>query len=133
VLAGEADLAVGMGSKTGAERARGVPGCPEAPGREGAASGALRSAVATSQSRRPCSVMACWQRNWQLTQPPAAARRRRVDMKAAKTSAAATAAPAVATVIAAARAVVPKKWLTGLANTSHATTRMAASRLAGRA
>ena len=53
--------------------------------------------------------MACWQRNWQLTQPPAAARRRRVDMKVAKTSATATAAPAVATVTAATRAAVSKK------------------------
>jgi hypothetical protein len=77
--------------------------------------------------------MACWQRNWQLTQPPAAARRRRVDIKIAKTSAAATAAPTVATVTVIARAAVLKKWLTGVANTSHATAAMAASRLAGRA
>jgi hypothetical protein len=94
--------------------------------------------VVTSQSRRAGPVvagwvMACWQRNWQLTQPPAAARRRRVDMKAAKTSAAATAAPAVATVTAATRAAVSKKWLTGLEKTSQATTMMTASPLAGRA
>ena len=77
--------------------------------------------------------MACWQRNWQLTQPPAAARRRRVDMKIAKTSAAATAAPAAATVTAIMTAAVLKKWLTGTAKTSHATATMASSRLAGRA
>ncbi len=77
--------------------------------------------------------MACWQRNWQLTQPPAAARRRRTDMKVAKASAAATAAPAVATITAVTRAAVSKKWLTGPAKTSHATSTMAASRLAGRA
>jgi hypothetical protein len=40
--------------------------------------------------------MACWQRNWQFTQPPAAARRCRVEAKAAKASAATTAAPPVA-------------------------------------
>jgi hypothetical protein len=56
--------------------------------------------------------MACWQRNWQLTQPPAAARRRRVDMKVAKTSAAVTAAPPVATVTAITRSAVLKKCLT---------------------
>jgi len=89
--------------------------------------------VVTSQSRRVGSVMACWQRNWQLTQPPAAARRRRVDMKVAKTSAAATAAPAVAAATATTRAAVSRKWLTGPENTSHATIMMAASRLAGRA
>jgi len=94
--------------------------------------------VVTSQSRRAGPVvtgwvMACWQRNWQLTQPPAAARRRRVDMKVATTSATATAAPAVATVTAATRAAVSKKWLTGLEKTSQATTMMAASPLAGRA
>ena len=54
-------------------------------------------------------------------------------MKAAKTRAAATAAPTVATVTAAIRAAVSKKWLTGRANTSHATIMMAASRIAGRA
>ena len=89
--------------------------------------------MVTSQSRRAGSVMACWQRNWQLTQPPAAARRRRVDMQVAKTSAAATAAPAVAAVTATLRAAVSRKWLTGRENTSHATIMMAASRLAGRA
>jgi hypothetical protein len=72
----------------------------------------LRSTVLTSQSRRAGSVMACWQRNWQLTQPPAAARRRRVDMKVAKTSAAVTAAPPVATVTAITRSAVLKKCLT---------------------
>ena len=77
--------------------------------------------------------MACWQRNWQLTQPPAAARRRRIDMKVAKTSAAVTAAPTAATVTAIMTAAVLKKWLTGTANTSHATATMASSRLAGRA
>ena len=77
--------------------------------------------------------MACWQRNWQLTHPPAAARRRRADLKVAKASAATPAAPTVATVTAVMRAAVLKKWLTGLANTSQATNTMAASRLAGRA
>ena len=71
--------------------------------------------------------MACWQRNWQLTQPPAAARRRRVDMKIAKTSAAATAAPTAATVTAVATAAVLKKWLTRTAKTSHATNTIAAA------
>ncbi len=52
--------------------------------------------------------MACWQRNWQLTQPPAAARRRRTDMQVAKASAAATAAPAVPTVTAITRAALSK-------------------------
>ena len=77
--------------------------------------------------------MACWQRNWQLTHPPAAARRRRADLNVAKASAATPAAPTVTTVTAVTRAVVLKKWLTGTANTSHATNTMAASRLAGRA
>jgi hypothetical protein len=89
--------------------------------------------VVTSQSRLAGSVMACWQRNWQLTQPPAAARRRRTDMKVAKNSAAPTAAQAVAAVTATMSAAVSKKWLTGPENTSQATTMMAASRLAGRA
>jgi hypothetical protein len=77
--------------------------------------------------------MACWQRNWQLTQPPAAARRRRVDRKAANTSAAATAAPPVAAATATATAAVSRKWLSGLENTSNATIAMAANLLAGRA
>ncbi len=89
--------------------------------------------MVTSQSRRAGSVMACWQRNWQLTQPPAAARRRRADITIAKTSTAATAAPTAATVTAIRKAAVLKKWLTGTANTSHATATMASSRLAGRA
>jgi hypothetical protein len=89
--------------------------------------------VVTSLSLRAGSVMACWQRNWQLTQPPAAARRRRTDIKTAKTSAAATTAPTAATVAAVARAAVLKKWLTRPANSSHATNTIAASRLAGRA
>jgi len=129
------DLTVGMGSKTGAERAGVTPGRPGPPTwlEAGWLACVLRSVVVTSQARRGRSVIACWQRNWQLTQPPATARRRRVDMKAAKASAAATAAPAVAAVSATARAAVAKKWLTGLANTSHATARMTASQLAGRA
>jgi len=53
--------------------------------------------------------MACWQRNWQLTQPPAAARRRRVDRKAANTDVAATAATPVATATAAMTAAVSRK------------------------
>jgi hypothetical protein len=77
--------------------------------------------------------MACWQRNWQLTHPPAAARRRRTDLNVAKASTATPAAPTVTTVTAVIRAAVVKKWLTGTANTSHATNTMAASRLAGRA
>jgi hypothetical protein len=77
--------------------------------------------------------MACWQRNRQFTQPPAAARRRRTDMKAANVSAAAVAATAAAVSTAARTAAVPKKWLTGLANTTQATATMATSRLAGRA
>ena len=77
--------------------------------------------------------MACWQRNRQFTQPPAAARRWRVDMKVVKTNAAATAAPAVAVSTATMAAAVPKKWLTGPENTSHATVTMAISQLAGRA
>jgi hypothetical protein len=89
--------------------------------------------VVTSQSRRAGSVMACWQRNWQLTQPPAAARRRRADMKIAKTSAATTAVPTAATVTAMMTAAVLKKWLTGAAKISHATATMASSQLAGRA
>jgi hypothetical protein len=50
--------------------------------------------------------MACWQRNRQVTQPPAEARRRRTDVNVATTSAAATAAPTIASVTAAARAAV---------------------------
>jgi hypothetical protein len=77
--------------------------------------------------------MACWQRNRQVTQPPAAARRWRVDMKAANASAAAVAATAVAVSTAARTAAVLKKWLAGPAKTTQAMTTMAASRLAGRA
>ncbi len=77
--------------------------------------------------------MACWQRNWQPTHPPAAARRRRVDSKAANTSTAATAATPVATATATMRAAVSRKWLTGLENTSHPTISMTANMLAGRA
>jgi len=77
--------------------------------------------------------MACWQRNRQFTQPPDAARRWRTDLKAANASAAATAAPAAAVSTAASTAMVLKKWLTGVANTTQATATMAASRLAGRA
>jgi len=102
-------------------------------GRTASGPGGLRSAMVTSRRRRAGSVMACWQRNWQLTQPPAAARRRRVDMKIATTSAAVTAAPAAATVTAVMSVAVLKKWLTGVANTSHATNTMAARRLPGRA
>jgi hypothetical protein len=78
-------------------------------GRNTGAAGARRSAVVTSHDRRDDSVMACWQRNWQLTQPPAAARRRRVDITAASTSAVATAAPAITTVSATATAAVSRK------------------------
>jgi hypothetical protein len=53
--------------------------------------------------------MACWQRNWQLTQPPPAARRRRVDMNAVKTSTAAMAAAPVVTVATARNAAVSRK------------------------
>ena len=65
--------------------------------------------MVTSQSRPGGSAMACWQRNWQLTHPPAAARRRRADLKVATASAAAPAAPTVATVTAVMRAAVLKK------------------------
>jgi hypothetical protein len=65
--------------------------------------------MVTSQSRPGGSVMACWQRNWQLTHPPAVAWRRRADLKVAKASAAAPAAPTVATVTAIMRAAVLKK------------------------
>ncbi len=54
-------------------------------------------------------------------------------MKVTKASAATTAAPTVATSTAVTQAAVSKKWLAGPANTSHATSTMAASRLAGRA
>lgn len=77
--------------------------------------------------------MACWQRNWQLTQPPADARRRRVDMNAANTSAAAMAAPPVATVAATTQAAVPRKWPAGSENTSSAPISRAANQPAGRA
>ena len=53
--------------------------------------------------------MACWQRNWQLTQPPATARLRRTDRNAAKASAAATAAPPAAAVIARISAAVSRE------------------------
>jgi hypothetical protein len=71
--------------------------------------GSVRSAVVTSQGRRDDPVMACWQRNWQLTQPPADARRRRVDINDANTSTAAMAAPPVATVAATTKAAVSRK------------------------
>jgi hypothetical protein len=54
-------------------------------------------------------------------------------MKAANVSAAAVAATAAAVSTAARTAAVPKKWLTGLANTTQATATIATSRLAGRA
>jgi len=56
-----------------------------------------------------------------------------MDMKVAKASAAAAAAPTVATITAVTRAAVSKKWLTGTAKTSQATSTIAASRPAGRA
>jgi hypothetical protein len=77
--------------------------------------------------------MACWQRNRQLTQPPAAALRRRADMKVAQASAAATAAQAAAAVTAARTAAVSTRRLTGPENASQETIRMAASQPAGRA
>jgi hypothetical protein len=61
--------------------------------------------VVTSQSRDGRPVMACWQRNRQVTQPPAVARRRRTDMSVAKTTAAVTAVPPTA-ITAAARPAV---------------------------
>jgi hypothetical protein len=54
-------------------------------------------------------------------------------MKAATASVAATAAPALAVSTVARTAVVLKKWLTGVPNTTQAMATMAASRLAGRA
>jgi len=126
-----ASLTVGMGSKTGTERV-GVP--PWRPALlAGPGAGGVRSAVVTSQSHGDRPVMACWQRNWQVTQPPAAARRRRTDMKTATASAAEMAAPAMATVTATVSAAVSKKRPAGRANTSHATATMAASQTAGRA
>ena len=89
--------------------------------------------VVTSRSRRAGSVMACWQRNWQVTQPPAAARRRLTEVKVATATAAATAATVATTSTAVARAAVLRKWRAGTAKTSHATKIMATSRLAGRA
>jgi hypothetical protein len=77
--------------------------------------------------------MACWQRNWQPTHPPAAARLRRTDMNAAKASTAATDATPAATVIAAISAAVSKKCRTERPNTTSATRRSRAILLAGRA
>jgi hypothetical protein len=88
--------------------------------------------VVTSQDRRG-PVMACWQRNRQLTQPPPADRRRRADIAAVSTTATAAAAPAVATNAATRMAAVAKKWLTGPENASQATIRMAVTKVTGRA
>jgi hypothetical protein len=77
--------------------------------------------------------MACWQRNWQVTQPPASARRRRAGTEAAKTSAAATAAAAKATVTATIRAAVSKKCTVGFPKATKTTRTIAVIMLTGRA
>lgn len=77
--------------------------------------------------------MACWQRNSQLTHPPAAARRRRIEPNATNASTAATAAPPTATAIATISVAASKKCPTGRPNTSHSTSTTAAIRPAGRA
>jgi hypothetical protein len=89
--------------------------------------------VLAMSSRRGCSVMACWQRSWQLTHPPAAARLRRIDRNAANATAAATAAPPAATVIATVSAAASKKCPTCRPNTRSTTSTTAAILLAGRA
>jgi len=68
------------------------------------------SALLRSTSSRDCSVIACWQRNRQCTQPPATARRRRTDKKKASVTAIAIATVA-ATAIAAIRPAEPRKCL----------------------
>jgi hypothetical protein len=78
-------------------------------------------------------VIACWQRNRQLTQPPPADLRRRADIAAVSTTAKDAAAPAAATSAATRTAAVAKKWLTGPENASQATIKMAARKDTGRA
>ena len=87
----------------------------------------------TSSSRRGCSVMACWQRSWQLTHPPAAARRRRTDRNTVNATAAATAAPPAAIAIATNSAAESRKCPAGRPNTRNTTSNSAAILIAGRA
>jgi len=89
--------------------------------------------VLTSSNRRGCSVMACWQRSWQLTHPPAAARRRRTDRNIVNATAAATAATATATAIATNSAAESRKCPADRPNTRNTTSSSAAILLAGRA
>ena len=89
--------------------------------------------VFTTGSRLGCSVMACWQRNWQLTHPPAAARLRRTDRNTANATAAATAAPPAATAIATVSAAPSKKCPTCRLNTRSTTSTTTAILPAGRA
>jgi hypothetical protein len=77
--------------------------------------------------------MACWQRNWQLTHPPAAARRRRTDKNAAKARTDKTAATPAPTVTAITTAAVSRKCPTERPNTTSTTRRSSAILLAGRA
>jgi hypothetical protein len=89
--------------------------------------------VLTSSNRRGCSVMACWQRSWHLTHPPAAARRRRTDRNIVNATAAATAATATATAIATNSAAESRKCPADRPNTRNTTSNSAAILLAGRA
>jgi hypothetical protein len=87
----------------------------------------------TSGSRRGCSVMACWQRNWQLTHPPVAARRCRTDRNTVNATAAASAAPPTAIAIAANSAAESRTCPIDRPNTRNTTSNTAAILLAGRA
>jgi hypothetical protein len=101
-------------------------------GRRGPAA-APRSTMLTSGSRRGCSVMACWQRNWQLTHPPVAARRCRTDRNIVNATAAASAAPPTAIAIAANSAAESRKCPIDRPNTRNTTSNTAAILIAGRA
>jgi hypothetical protein len=89
--------------------------------------------VLTSSNRRGCSVIACWQRSWQLTHPPAAARLCRTDRNIVNATAAATAATATAAAIAASSAAESRKCPADRPNTRNITSNSAAMPLAGRA
>jgi hypothetical protein len=92
-----------------------------------------RCTVLTISNRRGCSVIACWQRNWQLTQPPAAACRRRIDKNTTYASTAATTAAPTVTATATSSPAASKKWPACRPNTTNTTRRNAASLIAGRA
>jgi hypothetical protein len=77
--------------------------------------------------------MACWQRSWQLTHPPAAARLRRTDRNTTKASVAATAALPAAAVMVMINAAVAKKCPADRPNTTITTRTANASPPAGRA